>query len=140
MAHEHIVYMMLTDSAAQASDPIAIRRYVPQLQALAERDGHQSYLAVAHRAWGVVHRLEGDYTEAEGRLSQALAVFEERGALWQIGRTLYEMAKLDLARSDLDAAFDHFSRAQAEFEAVGAKPDVERTRTAFETKSFAASS
>ncbi len=74
------------------------------------------------------------------RTKEALAVFEERDGLWQIGRTLYEMAKLDLARLDLDAAFDHFSRAQAEFEAVGAKPDVERTRTALETKSFAASS
>jgi hypothetical protein len=77
MAHEHIVYMMLVDSAARAGDEGAIRNFVPQLEELAVRDDHKPYLAMSHRAWGVAHRLAGEYSEAESRLEKALEIFEE---------------------------------------------------------------
>ncbi len=135
MAHEHIVYMMLADSAAQLRDAAASRKYAAQLETLAVRDSHRPYLAIAHRTWGVVRRLEGEYTDAEVRLKQSLELFEEVGARWQIGRTLYELAELDLSRSDLANARDHFSRALVEFEAMKAMQDIERTQAALEALS-----
>jgi len=132
MAHKHIVYMMLADAAAQLGDEAATRRYAALLEELAIRDGHQPYLAVAHRAWGVAHRLGRAYDEAEARLTQALALFSAREAHWQVGRTLVEMAKLALDQADKVSARDHYARALAEFEAIGARPDIERTHTALE--------
>jgi tetratricopeptide (TPR) repeat protein len=132
MAHQHIIYMMLADSAGQLRDAAALPRYAARLEELARRDGHQPYLAVAQRAWGIAHRLNKEYAQAQARLTEALDHFEERGARWQTGRTLLEMAELALAQADATAAHDHFSRALAEFEALGARPDAERTRTALQ--------
>lgn len=126
MAHEHIVYMMLVDSAAQAGDETSIRRYVPKLEELANRDDHQPYQAIAHRAWGVAHRLAGEYDEADVRLQKALELFTEFEFPWQMGRTLVELGELDLARDEADTARDYFTGAQTAFENVGAKPDADR--------------
>ena len=128
MAHEHIVYMMLVDSAARAGDEAGIRRYVSQLEELATRDDHRPYLAVAHRARGIAHRLAGEYTEAEVRLKQALEMFEELGSYWQIGRTLFALGELTLAKPEMEAAGDYFSRALVAFEGMGAKSDVSRAK------------
>lgn len=130
MAHRHIVTMMLADSAARLRDAATLPRYAAQLEELALRDGHRPYLAIAHRAWGVTHRLNEEYVEAETRLTQALALFGEMEAQWQIGRTLVETAELALAQSDEAGARDHYSRALQAFELVGAMPDIEGTRNA----------
>lgn len=130
MAHRHIVHMMLADSAAQLRDSAALQQYSSLLEELAVRDGHQPYLAVAHRSWGVAHRLDGEYAKADARLKQALAIFDELEAHWQIGRTLVELAELALAQVDEDGARGHYARALMEFELMKAMPDVERTRTA----------
>ena len=133
MAHEHIVYMMLVDSAARVGDEAGIRRNVPQLEELAARDDHQPYLAVAHRAWGIAHRLAGEYSEAEVRLNQALDLFNELEIRWQVGRTLFELGELALARSEPEAAGDFFSRAMDAFEEMGAAPDATRTNAMLES-------
>ena len=132
MAHEHIVYMMLVDSAVRAGDEKAIRQFAPQLEELALRDDHKPYLAVAHRAWGVAHRLAEEYQDAETRLEKALEIFEELGTRWQIGRTLFELGELALAESDGEAALSFFSRAQDLFEELGAGPDVSQTASVLE--------
>ncbi len=133
MAHEHIVYMMLVDSAARAGDETAIRQFTPKLEELALRDDHKPYLAVAHRAWGIAHRLAGEYTDAETRLEQAQEIFEELETRWQLGRTLYEMGELAMAKADGGAAHSYYSRAQDVFEEINAGPDVARTAAVLET-------
>jgi hypothetical protein len=130
MAHEHIVYMMLAEAAGQVEDVDALRQYAGLLERLAARDEHRPYQAIAHRAWGIACRLDSDFDQAEMRLAQALAIFEELGFRWQYGRTLAEMAELALARSDQASAQEYLSRASAEFEAIGAQPDEERIRAA----------
>jgi len=132
MAHEHIVYMMLVDSAARAGDETTIRRFVPKLEELALRDDHKPYLAAAHRAWGVAQRLAGEYKDAETSLKKALEIFEELETRWQIGRTLFEMGELSLAKTENEAARAYFARAQAGFEELGAGPDLARTVTVLE--------
>jgi hypothetical protein len=130
MAHDHDVYMLLADSAAQQRNPDALRRYAPRLEELALRDNHQPYLAVAHRAWGVAHRLEDALDTAETRLNKALASFEALGMRWQTGRTLAELAELELARSNPPRARDYYLRAIAAFEQLKCGPDLERSRSA----------
>ena len=66
------------------------------LEKLASRDNHRLYLAIAHRALGVGHRLAGEHAAAETRLKQALELFTKLGARWQIGRTLFELGELNL--------------------------------------------
>jgi tetratricopeptide (TPR) repeat protein len=129
MAHRHIVYMMLAEAAAHLGDVTALRGYASKLESLAVQDDHQPYLAIAHRAWGIACRLEGDYDDADARFTKALGLFDKLEFRWQVGRTLYEMAKLDLARSDQARAHEHFNRALEEFELMGAMPDVEQTQT-----------
>ena len=130
MAHEHAVCMMLVDAATMAGDAAGLRQYAPRLEQLALRDDHRLYLAIAHRGWGVAHRLAGEYPEAEARLKQALELFQGMQAGWQLGRTLGELAELDLARSDSGAALGHYNQALEAFEALAAAPDAERTRQA----------
>ena len=132
MAHEHDTFAMLADTAMQQRDKDALRQYAPRLEELAARDNHKLYLAIAQRAWGVAHRLAGEHAEAEARLKQALELFEELEARWQIGRTLAELGELARARSNSEAARDCFTQALAAFEALQAVPDMERTREGLE--------
>ncbi|HJX40609.1 MAG TPA: tetratricopeptide repeat protein [Anaerolineales bacterium] len=135
MAHEHAVCMMLVEAATMGAEEAGLRQYAPRLEQLAMHDDHRLYLAIAHRGWGAAHRLAGEYAEAEVRLNQALELFQGMQARWQVGRTLCELAALDRARSDNEAALEHLGQALEAFEALGAAPDVERTRQALASMS-----
>jgi len=64
--------------------------------------------------------IGGEYTAAEARLAQALAVFRELDTRWQSGRTLFDLGELAVAQGNFAAARDHFSGALAAFTAMGA--------------------
>ena len=129
MAHDHEVYMILTDTAVELRDADAIRRYAPELERVAERDNHRLYLAIAHRALGVGHRLAGDREAAEARLGEALRLFTRLGARWQIGRTQFEFGELHRAHSFIKAR-EYYSQALDSFDELKAVPDLERTGVA----------
>jgi tetratricopeptide (TPR) repeat protein len=128
MAHDHELYMMLADTATQLHDLQALQTYTPQLEQLALRDHHEFYLGVAHRAWGVAHRLAGEHTKAHTRLKAALTIFTNMGARWQMGRTLSELGELERSRSKAKMARDHFEKALIAFEGIQALPDAERVK------------
>ena len=128
MAHEHIVYMMLTDAAVQLEDVDGIDKNLALLEPLAEKDEHQPYLAIAHRARGTVLRLNGALAEAEEHLNKALDLFGQFDASWQIGRTQCELAELAMALTDHKKAYDHYMQAQEHFEKMQALPYLKRTR------------
>lgn len=129
MAHDHEIYMTLTDTAVELRDAEALRKYAPELEELADRDHHRLYLAIAHRAIGVAHRLAGEYIEAETRLKQALELFIQLGTRWQVGRTLFELGELNSAQSK-NKAHEYYSQALGSFEEIQAMPDAERARQA----------
>jgi tetratricopeptide (TPR) repeat protein len=129
MAHDHEIYMILTDTAAELRDADALRKYAPTLEKLAARDNHRLYLAIAYRARGVEHGLAGEHAEAENDLKQALGLFTKMGARWQIGRTLFELGELSATQSTAKAR-QYFSQALGSFEEIGAGPNAERTRSA----------
>ena len=131
MAHDHEIYMILADTAMDLRDESALIKYVPLLEELAVRDNHKLYLAIAHRAQAVAHRLASKHAEAEARLKQALELFTKVGARWQIGRTLFELGELNLAQPKKKTkARECFSQALGSFEEIQAVPNAERTRAA----------
>lgn len=127
---EHDFNYMRIDLAVQQRDVEALRRYVPVTEEMAMRDGHMLYQASAHRAWGVLYQLTGEYSMAEDRLLKALELFQELETRWQIGRTLFELAELAMAKKHVTEARDHYRRALASFEEMDARPDVTRTQAA----------
>ena len=129
---EHDLYALAAEAGAQQRDAAALRQYAPLAEEAATRLGHKLYQAIAHRAWGVAHRLAGDYAGAERRLNQALELFQGLETRWQTGRTLFEMGELATARLDTAGARDYFSRALAAFEEVEARPDAARTQALLE--------
>ena len=130
MAHDHEVYMTLADTAVELRDADALRKYAPELEKLASRDNHRLYLAIAHRALGVGHRLAGEQAAAETRLRQALELFTKLGARWQIGRTLFELGELNREQQKETKAREYFAQALGSFEEIQAMPNAERTRAA----------
>ena len=126
--HEHDLYAILTDVAAQQRDLAAIRTYAPLAEQFAARDQHQLYLAMIHRARAVAHRLAGEYADAASRFNQALEIFSALGTRWQIGRTLIEFGELEEVQRNHAGAREYFSRALVEFEAMGAAPVAAATR------------
>ena len=130
MAHDHHVYMLLTEAAAHQRDQAALAEYLPRLTALAERDHHCLYQGIAARAQGVASRLAGDFAAAAEHLDWAEAQFAALGTPWQLGRTYSERAELAQAQGDGAAARAALARALEAFERVQAGPDLERARAA----------
>jgi hypothetical protein len=124
--------MTLADTAVELQDGEALSNYAPELERLAIRDQHKLYLAIAHRAFGVRHRIYGEQAPAQTRLMQALELFNQLGARWQIGRTLFELGALTLTVSPMKAR-EYYSRALGYFEEMNAAPYAERTRVALDS-------
>jgi len=122
------LYATLVDTAVQQRDVAALREYTPLFEEIATSLEHSLYLAIASRAWGVFHRLVGQYEKAEARLEKAADVFQGLDARWQLGRTHFELGELAEHQSDTAKAKQHYSRALNLFEEMGAVPDAERTR------------
>lgn len=127
---DHDLYAILADVAAQQRDLDGIRRFANQAEALAVRYDHQFYLAVAHRAWGVAHRLSGEYEAAEARLRRSLAIFQAMETGWQIGRTRYEMGELAASMGEMALALARFADAARYFEKMDAAVDAAVVREA----------
>lgn len=123
---EHDLYAMLADAAGRQRDHAALLKYAPLAEEFASRYDHKLYQAIAHRAWGVAHRLAGRHHEAEARLNLALETFQHMETRWQTGLTLDELGELALARADKTNASEHFSQALSMFEIMGALPDMAR--------------
>ena len=129
---DHDLYALLAEACASQRDLGGLRRYAPLAETLAARHGHTLYQAIAHRAWGVLHRLTGEYAEAEARLNQALELFRDLDTRWQIGRTLFELGELAAAQNNIASAYHYFHRALVSFEEMKAAPDAARVRAALE--------
>jgi len=123
---DHDLYSLLADAAASQRNETALRQYVPLAEEFARRYDHKLYQAIAHRARGVAHCLAGECVEAESELNQALKIFNDLDAHYQIGRTVFELGEVAAARTDADKARDFFTRALEAFESMQAVTDVAR--------------
>lgn len=127
---DHDVLAMLTDVAALELDEAAIRHYAPQAEELAVCYDHVLYQAIVHRAWGVAHRLAGEYPQAEARLNKALAIFKRLNTRWHIGRTLFEQGEQARSQDDTVRARQAYTLALSAFKEMKADPDIARVRAA----------
>ena len=130
MVDVHDLYAMLTDVAVQERDGDALREYTPILEEKATSLEHKLYLATAHRAWGLLHRMEGEFKEAKRRLEEAAALFQGLDTRWQLGLTHLELAEVASERSDRTEANQQYLRALELFEELGAVPFANRARRA----------
>lgn len=122
------MYALLTDSAARQQDLEGLEKYVQLAEETAIRYDHKLYLAISHRAWGVLHRLSGNYAQAETRLNMALTLFHDLGTQWQTGLTLVELGQLAVESSDIDQARICYKQALSRFNEMDAKPDADRVQ------------
>jgi tetratricopeptide (TPR) repeat protein len=127
---EFNLYALLIDAAAQQRNLETLRQYIAPAEESALRNDHRLYIGVAYRAKGVMYRLMDDYRQAGFWLAKALEVFQQLDTRWQIGRTFYELGELAHFRDNTATAYSHYSNALANFEALGAVLDAERTRNA----------
>ena len=123
---DHDVYAMLSDAAVQQRDQDALREYAPLLEEAAVSLEHKLYQAIAHRAFGVLHRLKGEYEEAKMRLQEATDLFRGLDTRWQLGRTHLELGEMFVEQSKTAEAKRHYVRALELFEEMGAIPDAAR--------------
>ena len=130
---EHDVYAMLLDTAVMQRDETSLRIYAPLLEGEATQLDHSLYLAIAHRGWGVLHFLTGEFAKASARLDQAIVMFSDLETRWQLGRTHFELGELAVARSSMDEAREQYSTALNLFEEMGASPDAARALSALES-------
>lgn len=130
MARHHDLYALLVDAAVRQRDRDVMMKYTPLLEKEIQYLDHSLYQAIAHRAHGVVHHLDGDLEEAKDQLEIAKALFQELDTRWQLGRTLYEMGDLAASRSDTPGAIEHYSASLALFDKIGALPDADKARAA----------
>ncbi len=125
---DHTLYALLADGAARQLDRTGLSTYAPLAEETAGRYDHVLYQAIAHRAWGVRHRLAGQFDQAEARLNRALLLFQELGARWQSGLALAELGRIAVERADSAGARAYLGQALALFEEIGARPDAENVR------------
>ena len=130
LLHDNELYAMLADLAVRQRDQAGLGQYAPLAEAMAVRDDHVLNQAIAHRAWGVLHRLQGEFAAAEARLGRALDLYQGLQTGWQIGRTLYELGELAQARNDPAGARDCYARSLAAFKEMKAVPDMARAQAA----------
>jgi tetratricopeptide (TPR) repeat protein len=124
---DHEVLNLLVDVVTQQRDITALQKFIPRAEELALRLGHRLNQAVAHRAWGVMYLLTGQYDKAQQRLEQALEIFQHMKAQYQVARTLFEMGELAVEEANATEAREYFTQALNAFEAIGATSDVART-------------
>ena len=134
MAHDHVMYMMLTECAVEMRDEAALNKWAGRLMELARRDDHKLYTAIAARGLGVAQRIGGHLDESQESLEQALGIFTGLGARWQRARTLMELAEVQMKypRKRKAEARDHLSEAAAIFEEMGSVPYAATAREALE--------
>jgi hypothetical protein len=134
MAHDHVMYMMLTECAVEMRDEAALNKWAARLMEVAQRDDHKLYTAIAARGLGVAQRIAKRLDESEASLEQALGIFTGLGARWQRGRTLMELAELQTnqPRKRKARAREQLSEAVAIFEDMGSAPYAAKARQALD--------
>ena len=128
MASDPDMYAMAVEAAVLAHDAENLNKYLALAEETSARINHRLYQAIALRGRGVSHGMAGEKAEAVNSLAAALDKFRALDTPWQVGRTLFELGKIEQRRGNGDLARAHYSEALTAFEGLGAVPDERRTR------------
>lgn len=124
---------MLVDIAAEHREVETLKKYLVMLEDGLDRINNRYYQGILFRSAGVLHTLQDEYGLAEEKLKEALGVFKDLNAPWQIGRTYYELGQLAGVQGEGKVAREHYENGLTSFEKMGAKPYMEKTRAAVES-------
>jgi tetratricopeptide (TPR) repeat protein len=122
------ILTLLVDAAAGRRDLDALEKYADAAYEAANRFNQKLHLGMVYRALGVAHCITGELVESKERFELSLDMFEELGARWQTGETQYELGVLATEKNDHHEARKRWAAALENFEAMGALPDVNRTK------------
>ena len=109
-----------------AGDVAAARGACLELEEIAKRYESAMLEGMVAYARGAVHLAEADARAALGALRSALLVWQELEAPYDVSRTRVLVGLACRALGDEDAATLELEAARAEFERLGAAPDVAR--------------
>ncbi len=127
---DHEILVMMADTAAIQRDQEALAITAERANSISRKLGHRLYHAISLRALGTLDWLKGNYAEAGPYFFEALEIFEKLETRWQAGRTCSDLAGLFAAQGSKREAAEYYRRAIGEFEAMRAKPSVERAKEA----------
>ena len=119
---------LLVGAAARRRDLSTLEEFGPSAEQSARQFNQKLHLAISYRALGVAYRLKGEVDESFDRFRQAISLFMNVGARWQLGQTQFEMGALAAEENKPEQAWVYWSEALENFETMEALPDVQRTR------------
>ncbi len=114
------------EAAVSAGQHDAARRSVDELTGLAAHGTDVFIVALAHMAMAQVALVENDAERALAALREAVEIWGELGAVYEVARTRELIGRACATLGDLDTADLETSAAKATFERLGATPDAER--------------
>jgi tetratricopeptide (TPR) repeat protein len=122
------VGIMALEYAALSGEWAHATQLGDELLQTARTKGMRYHLAVICRAMGAYYRASGRLGDAEALLGESQDLFRAMDCPWELGRSHRELALLRRDQGRTDEATVLLKDALALFEALGAAPDVDRTR------------
>ena len=122
------IHTLVLQFASQAREWSYIDQLGSDTLDRARRSEGRYHIALNCRSLGIHRREHGRLDEAGVLLKEAEDLFRALDCRWQLGKTLRELALLRRAQGRSDDAARLIQEALTHFEALGAVPDIERTR------------
>lgn len=114
--------------AVERDDPDKAEVLCADFQEIADAYGTEVLARVADQVHGAVDLARGNYGAAVARLEQARRYWSEFGAPYIVGRLRTDIGRAYLELGDPESAELELAAAEALFDELGAKPDLELTR------------
>jgi len=122
------IHTLVLDFASQTGGWDLIEKLGGESLERARRSHGRHYVALNCYTLGIHRREHGQLDEANALLTEAVDVFRAIDCRWQLARALRELGLLRRAQRNSDYATKLLQEAMAHFEALGALPDLQRTR------------
>jgi len=119
--------------ALASGDIEAARAAADELEAIRKTYGSDAFEAAAYSAWSRIALEEANPQLASRNARQALRLWQEVGAPFELAQTRMLLASAYLAEGDEDGAILELQAAASSFERLGAVPDMRRARTQLES-------
>ncbi len=119
------VLRLAAEATLALGDPAAARDYATRALTVADELGMAAEAAVARRALGQVALAQDDLVAAHDQLTQSQIALEQLDNRYELGKTLYQIARLARTRHDDQALTVARLRAEQIFSELDATRDVD---------------
>ncbi len=122
------VLRLAAEATLALGDPAAARAYAARSLSVADELGMAAEAAIARRAFGQIALAEGDLAAAHDQLALSQVALEQLDNRYELGKTLYQIARLAYARHDDQALAAARTRAEQIFIELDAARDLDLVR------------